>query len=150
MENEFFMRPDLFWFILGLAFFLLELIIPGFVIFFFGIGAWVTSLVCLIWEPGLDLMLIIFFVTSVVSLILLRRFFKRKFFRENDGSPSTLKDEFVGREAVALEDIPDGKRGRIEFKGAPWTAIATGDIKKNDAVIITEKESINLIVKLKK
>jgi len=150
METEFFMRPDLFWFILGLVFFLLELIIPGFVIFFFGIGAWLTSLVCLIWEPGLDLMLIIFFVTSVLSLILLRRFFKRKFFRENAGSPDTLKDEFVGREAIALEDIANGSRGKIEFKGAPWTAIATSDIKKGNSVIITEKESINLIVKLKK
>ena len=41
-------RPELMWFILGLILFLLELVIPGFFIFFFGLGAWVTALVCLI------------------------------------------------------------------------------------------------------
>lgn len=149
METEFFMRPDLFWFLLGLAFFLLELVIPGFVIFFFGLGAWICSLMCLIANPSLDLQLIVFFTTSVISLLLLRKIFTKRFFKENSGSPNTLKDEFIGHEAIALEDIQSGNKGKIEFKGAPWTAESLGGIKKGDTVIITEKESIKLIVKPK-
>ncbi len=149
MDSEFFMRPDLFWFLLGLAFFLFELIIPGFVIFFFGLGAWVTSLICLVANPGLDLQIIIFSITSILSLILLRNMFTKRFFNKDGSSPDILDDEFIGKEAVAIVDIAKGSRGRVEFKGAPWTASSDEDIKKGQTVVITEKESINLIVKPK-
>jgi membrane protein implicated in regulation of membrane protease activity len=52
MIENIFSRPELFWFILGLVFFLAELIIPGFFIFFFGLGAWMAAVACLIWDPG--------------------------------------------------------------------------------------------------
>ena len=149
MDSEFFMRPDLFWFFLGLAFFLLELIIPGFVIIFFGFGAWITSLVCLIANPGLDLQIIIFAVTSILSLILFRKMLTRRFFKEGGASPETLADEFIGHEALALENIPKGLKGRVEFKGTPWTASSRDDIESGQIVEIIDKESINLIVKLK-
>jgi inner membrane protein len=73
-------RPELFWFLIGLVMFLLELVIPGFFIFFFGLGAWVTALVCLIGEPGTNLQIIIFALTSVLSLVALRRIIQKKFF----------------------------------------------------------------------
>lgn len=149
MDSEFFMRPDLFWFFLGLAFFLLELLIPGFVIFFFGFGAWITSLVCLIANPGLDLQIIIFSITSILSLILLRKMLTRRFFKEGGDSPELLRDEFIGKDAIALENISKGTKGRVEFKGTPWTATPNEDIKSGQTVEITGKESINLIVKPK-
>jgi membrane protein implicated in regulation of membrane protease activity len=149
MDSEFFMRPDLFWFLLGLVFFLLELMIPGFVIIFFGLGAWLTSLICLIANPGLDLQIIIFSITSILSLLLLRKMVTKKFFKEGGEAPETLGDEFISKEAVALEDIASGTRGRVEFKGTPWTATPDEDIKKGQIVRIIAKESINLIVKPK-
>lgn len=149
MESEFFMRPDLFWFFLGLAFFLLELMIPGFVIIFFGVGAWVTSLTCLIANPGLDLQIIIFSLTSILTLLLLRKMLTKRFFKEGEDSPTTLADEFIGKEAIALEDIKGGKKGKIEFKGTTWTASANDDIKSGQTVIITDKKSIQLIIKSK-
>ena len=74
----------------------------------------------------------------------------KRFFGEGGKSPDTLGDEFIGMEALALEDIPAGKKGKVEFKGTPWTARARDDIKSGQAVEITDKESINLIVKSKK
>lgn len=150
MDSEFFMRPDLFWFILGLVFLILELVLPGFVIIFFGIGAWLTSLVCLIFNPGLDLQIIIFSITSILSLLLLRKMLAKKFFNEGGKSPDTLEDEFIGMEALALEDITSGSKGKVEFKGTSWKALATNDVRSGQAVEITGKESINLIVKSKK
>ncbi|MDO9339567.1 MAG: NfeD family protein, partial [Bacteroidales bacterium] len=73
MIANIFSRPELFWFVIGLGLFLLELVMPGFFIFFFGLGAWVTALVCLIGDPGTNLQIIIFAVISVLSLIALRR-----------------------------------------------------------------------------
>ncbi len=40
MSTSIFSRPELIWFIIGLLLFLLELVLPGFVIFFSE------------WEPG--------------------------------------------------------------------------------------------------
>ena len=143
------MRPDLFWFLLGLALLLLELIVPGLVLIFFGLGAWITALVCLIGDPGIDLQIIIFSTTSVLSLILLRRMLKNKFFKESWASPATLEEEFLNKEAIALTSFKQGAKGKVEFKGTPWIASAEADIVKGQTVIITGKESIVLIVKPK-
>jgi len=149
METDFFMRPDLFWFLLGLGLLLLELILPGFVVIFFGLGAWVTALVCLVSNPGIDLQIIIFILTSLISLAFLRRLLKNRFFKGETASPATLEEEFNNKKAVALTNIPKGETGKVEFKGSTWTATADSDIKKGDTVIITGKESIILNVKPK-
>lgn len=149
MDADFFMRPDLFWFLLGLGLLLLELVLPGFVVIFFGFGAWVTALVCLVANPGLDLQIIIFTISSLISLIFLRRLLKNRFFKGETESPATLEEEFYNKKAVALTDILKGETGKVEFKGSTWTATAESDIKKGDTVIITGKESIMLNVKPK-
>jgi len=149
METDFFMRPDLFWFLLGLFLLLLELVLPGFVVIFFGLGAWVTALLCLVANPGLDLQIIVFFVTSLISLVFLRRLLRKAFFKGESASPATLEEEFVNKKAIALTDIKKGENGKVEFKGASWQAIAEDDIIAGDTVIITGKESIVLNVKPK-
>lgn len=149
MEPDFFMRPDLFWFLLGLFLLILELVLPGFVVIFFGLGAWITALLCLIWDPGLNLQIAVFTVTSVLSLLFLRRLLTNRFFKGETNSPATLEEEFMNKQAVALTDIIKGGNGRVEFKGATWNATAEDDIKQGDRVIITGKESIMLNVKPK-
>ena len=100
-----FSKPELVWFIIGLALFLLELVLPGFVIFFFGVGAWVTALLCLIADPGINLQAIVFAVTSVLSLVLLRKMIQKRFFYSKDELSKQVEDEFTGKEAVALYDF---------------------------------------------
>lgn len=143
-------KPELLWFLIGLALFLLELVIPGFFIFFFGLGAWVTALVCLIAEPGTNLQIIIFAVTSVLSLIGLRRMIQKKFFYSKENLSEEVEDEFTGKEALAITEIGPDKRGKVEFKGTTWKAESKSDIAKGQHVIIVEKENFTLIVKPKK
>jgi membrane protein implicated in regulation of membrane protease activity len=38
------LSPVLLWFLAGLVFFALELLLPGLIVFFFGIGAWCAAL----------------------------------------------------------------------------------------------------------
>jgi membrane protein implicated in regulation of membrane protease activity len=145
-------RPELFWFIIGLALFLFELVIPGFFIFFFGLGAWVTALFCLIVDPGsiTNLQIIIFALTSLFSLIALRRIIQKKFFYSKENLSENVEDEFTGREALAITSISPVKQGKVEFKGTTWDAESKSDIKEGERVIIIEKESIKLIVEPKK
>ncbi|MCX6321610.1 MAG: NfeD family protein [Bacteroidia bacterium] len=150
MIANIFSRPELFWFLLGLVLFLLELVIPGFFIFFFGLGAWVTALVCLIWEPGTNLQIIIFAVTSVLSLIALRRIIQEKFFYSKGNLSEEVEDEFTGKEALTTTDIGPDKKGKVEFKGTTWKAESKSEIKEGQTAIIIEKENFTLIVKPKK
>jgi membrane protein implicated in regulation of membrane protease activity len=150
MIANIFSRPELFWFIVGLGLFLLELVIPGFFIFFFGLGAWVTALFCLIWEPGTNVQIIIFAVTSVLSLIALRRIIQKKFFYSKGNLSEEVEDEFTGKEALTTAEIGPDKKGKVEFKGTTWKAESKSEIKEGQTVIIIEKENFTLIVKPKK
>jgi inner membrane protein len=149
MNTAFFSRPELVWFIIGLVLFLLELILPGFVIFFFGVGAWVTALLCLIAHPGINLQAIVFAVTSVLSLLLLRKMIQKRFFYSKEELSKEVEDEFTGREAVAVNDFEPGKTGKVDFKGTSWKAESGSPIHKGDRVIIKEKENFKLIVEPK-
>ncbi|HOU02715.1 MAG TPA: NfeD family protein [Bacteroidales bacterium] len=149
MIANIFSRPELFWFILGLVFFLAELVIPGFFIFFFGLGAWAAAITCLIWNPGINLQIIIFAVVSVLSLVGLRRMIQKKFFYSKEDLSSAVEDEFTGREALALSDFGPDKAGKVEFKGTTWKAESNFKITTGQTVIIVNKENVKLIVEPK-
>jgi inner membrane protein len=150
MDTSIFSRPELVWFIIGLVLFLLELVVPGFVIFFFGFGAWVTALVCLMFHPGTNLQIIIFAVTSVLSLIGLRRIIQDKFFLgKNEGNTDSVEDEFTGKVGIAVSDFGPQIIGKVEFKGTTWNAESDSEIKEGQAVVIIKKSSFNLIVEPK-
>ncbi len=150
MNSQFLSRPEIIWFIIGLALFLLELVLPGFVIFFFGVGAWITALLCLVANPGLNLQVIVFAVTSVLSLLALRKMIQKRFFlAKDDGLSDRVEDEFTGKEAVALSDLEPGKIGKVDFKGTTWKAESESTVNKGQTVIIKNKEDFKLIVEPK-
>jgi membrane protein implicated in regulation of membrane protease activity len=150
MIQNLFSRPELFWFILGLVLFLLELALPGFIIFFFGLGAWATALICLFANPGTNLQIVIFAVFSVISLMGLRKIIQKKFFYNKGTQSEDVEDEFTGKEAIAKDDFGGVKHGKVEFKGTTWTAESESKINEGQRVTIIEKDSFKLIVEPKK
>jgi membrane protein implicated in regulation of membrane protease activity len=150
MSPSIFSKPEMIWFIIALVLFLLELVVPGFVIFFFGIGALITALVCLIAHPGINIQIIIFAVISVLSLLALRKLIQKKLFYSKESRSDAVEDEFTGKEAVAITDFGSDKKGKVEFKGTNWTAESESEIKAGQTVIIIEKDSFKLIVEPKK
>jgi inner membrane protein len=145
----------LVWFIAGVAFFLLELVVPGFVIFFFGIGAWVVGIAALFGLDNLTLQLIIFLVVSILSLVLLRKkvhgIFKgkeNKFDSKDDNKLEEFIEDVIGKKATVINDIiPGGINGRVEFRGTQWKAEADEEIKAGSIVEITCRDNITLKVK---
>ncbi len=140
------LTPPVIWFLIGLVFLLLELALPGLIIMFFGIGAWITAICILIFHPGLNIQIIIFLLSSILSLALLRKYLKKKFFHEDKTGVNTLEDEFIGKTAIAETNLVSGRQGRVDFKGTTWNAISDVDIKAGDQVKILNKDSITLIV----
>jgi inner membrane protein len=140
------LNDGLMWFCIGFAFFVIEFLFPGFIFFFFGIGAWITAIVSFFIDISLNTQIVIFIVSSLVSVVLLRNWIKRKFGTTGVNSKQ-LEDEFIGKIAKAETPIIPGSGGKVEFKGASWDASSEEYISAGEHVIITETRSILLIVK---
>lgn len=144
--SEIFAKAEVIWFIIGLALILLEFSLPGLIVIFFGAGAWITSLSCLMFDIGFNFQILIFAISSVLLLVLLRRHIKERFFGANENIDDTLMEEFIGRMATTLTDLKKNQPGKVDFKGTEWKAVADVDIKKGQQVRIVSKESITLKV----
>lgn len=135
--------PVTLWFLIGLFCVIAEFFAPGVIIVFFGVGAWVVSLLCLGVTLSVPYQISVFIMVSIGSLVLLRK----RFNPQPDGSPD-LTDDFLGRTAVVLEPIQRGRPGRVTFKGAAWKAEtrALELLEKGRFVTIVGRESIVLFV----
>jgi inner membrane protein len=107
-------------------------------------------LVCLFGNPGTNIQIVIFAITSVLLLIVLRRIIQKKFLNSKGSHSEDVEDEFTGKEALATTDFGGIKTGKVEFKGTTWTAESISEIKEGQRVIIIEKENFKLIVEPKK
>lgn len=139
----------LVWFLLGLAFVLSELMVPGVVLLFFGIGAWLAA--ALLWLGVIDSLaaaLAVFTMTSVLSLLLLRKYVVRTFRGRKSGEGlENEQQEFIGKLAtVQVEIDPKKEGGKIEFRGVQWTATASEVIEKGSSVRIIGRENLTVRV----
>jgi len=144
MEN--FLTAAVIWIIIGFVLFLLEFVIPGLILFFFAVGAWIVAILCLFLDMSINAQLIIFLVSSVASILLLRKGLSKILLKRKHPS-ELLEDEFLGKTAKAETDISPGHNGKIDFKGTTWQAASEDTIEKGDNVIIVGNESILLHVK---
>lgn len=144
MDN--FFSSGVIWFLVGLLLLLSELVMPGLVLIFFGLGAWVTALCCLFFDIGLNLQLGIFLVSSVLSLVLMRKAIREKYTNFRQGTSGDLEDDYIGQRVTALHDFGANTPGKVSFRGSNWEAIANTPVTKGQKLIITGLKSIRLIV----
>ncbi len=148
-----FLKPELIWFLVGLVLLILEFIIPGLVIGFFGAGAWIVAIVCLLsaYVAGsINAQLIIFIIASVLSLLLLRKWLKGVFIGHTKSQQDLTEDmkEFIGERAVVKEKITQKAGGKVELHGTNWEAISDEEIAEGTVVEIIAKENLTLKVKI--
>ena len=140
------LNDSLIWFCIGFVFFVLEFLIPGFILFFFGIGAWVVAAISLFFDVSINLQIILFISSSLLTVLLFRKWVRTKL--ETIGVNSNkLEDEFIGKVGKAETAIIPGSGGKVEFKGTSWDATSDDVISAGERVLITETRSILLIVK---
>jgi membrane protein implicated in regulation of membrane protease activity len=142
------LKPELIWFLIGLAMLLLELALPGLIIFFFGIGACVVAFMCLLMDISLNTQLTAFLVFSVVLLLTLRRWLKNVFVGRVDlkEGADELLHELVGKKATVTKEIRPDRAGRVEVHGTNWNAEADESIPEGTPVEIVGKHNITLKV----
>ncbi len=147
-----FLRPELIWFLVGLVMLLLEFTLPGLIIFFFGVGAWIVAALCFASayvHNSINMQLLIFLVSSILSLLILRKWLKGAFQGHTGMEQDLMKDieEFVGQRAIVVDKITPKKDGKVEFHGTNWNAQADMEIEVGGSVEILKKE--NLVLKVK-
>jgi membrane protein implicated in regulation of membrane protease activity len=138
--------PVLLWFLAGVVFFALELLLPGLIVFFFGLGAWCTALVLYLVPMTLASQLLVFLASSLLFLVLLRSFVKKIFLGrtlELDAMGEGVPIEGTGE---VIEDILPPAVGKIKYGGSFWQARADQPLTRGTAVRILEKK--NLTVKV--
>jgi membrane protein implicated in regulation of membrane protease activity len=146
-------NPTLLWFLLGLALIFLEFVVPGVILVFFGIGAWAAAVTTYFGlTASFQSQSLLFAVTSILLLVVLRKWIKGKFYGHVGDVQDQTKnlDEFTGQSVVVLEDvIPNKMEGAVEFKGARWRAVSVEHIKNGEMAIITGVDGITLKVRKK-
>lgn len=138
MDSSFF-TPYFIWFFIGFVFVVLELAVPGFILFFFGIGAWLTAFLLVFVDFSVQWQLAIFIVSSLVSLLGLRRFALNIFqgFSQQKDASAVFEDS--GQLVEVVEDILLDKPGQIKYRGSFWKAVSSVALKKGEMAILSEK-----------
>ncbi len=138
--------PILLWFLTGVLFLVLELLLPGLIVFFFGLGAWCAALVLYLVPMSLSYQLLVFLVSSLLFLIVLRSTLKKVFWGrtlDKDAMDSSLPLTGTGE---VIEDILPPALGKIKYSGSFWQACADQPLSKGTVVRILDKK--NLIIKV--
>ncbi len=125
-------NASLFWFLLGVVFLVLEAVTPGFFLIFFGLGAWVVSLVLFFTPMGHNIQWLLFIVVSVASLLVFRRKFKALFqgrlAKADNMDDPVINDRYIGREVLIIQEAGPDQPGLAELDGTNWRARSEGPV----------------------
>ena len=144
-------NPILVWFLIGLALLLSEFMLPGIILVFFGVGAWIVALTTWIGlTGGTTSQLLVFAVSSILLLVLLRRWFRARFLGHKTGEQDPLHnlDDLTG-EAVTVSTAiePGSGEGKVEYKGASWSARSETPLDAGSRAVGTAVDGITLVVR---
>lgn len=142
---ESFLNSAVIWFLIGFACFLLEFVLPGLILFFFAVGAWIVAILSLFIDMDLNTQIIVFLASSILTILLFRKWVKQIMWTKKHSTE--LEDEFLGKTGKAETFIGPGQIGKVDFKGTSWDAKSEDIIEKGENVTIIGNDSILLIVK---
>ncbi len=136
------------WLYAGAFLMFLELLVPGLVVFFFGLAA---ATVGLAWFAIGDAFtqtaqLAAFSVLSILYIVLLRRVLKNLFSGRTADANRVMEDEYVGRLAKVTAAIQPPHMGRIELGDAEWSATSDQPLDVGTDVKIVAQQNLTLKV----
>ena len=144
-----FLSAGWLWMYIGGGLMLAEILMPGFVVFFFGLSA-VTlgGLILLLpdaFRLSLTWQLALFSLFSIVYLVTLRKYMKSIFLGDSEDTISAM-DEYAGRLGEVTAEIAPGLPGRVIVGDAEWDAAAVSAIAAGTKVKILSRKNLTLTV----
>jgi inner membrane protein len=145
-----FLEGYVIWFIAGVIIMLFEFEFPGFIIFFFGVGAWITGFgIAFGILESLDAKMLTWIISSVLLLFVLRKYVKNIFlgFTSKTDSGEKQTDDFIGKTVeIAEKTGPDFQIGKVKFQGSFWKAKSKEVKNVGEKATIVGKENITLTI----
>ena len=132
----------LIWFLIGVGFLIAEFIIPTFILFFFAIGAVIVSIVTAFYDLSINSQIILFALSSIISLILLRNYMNNIFKgEESKGKDKYFDNSINSNENIAIvsKTIQSNNFGEIKYKGTFYKAQSENLIEKGKKVKVVNK-----------
>lgn len=136
------------WMYTGILFFIIEIFSPGFIVACLGVGALSASITAYL-GYGIDAQLVVFAVTTLISLFLIRPLLYKKGIKNID-KIKTNTDALLGRIGLVTETIDNvNNKGRVSIDGDQWRAHSLNNeiIEKNTQIEVVDIESTIVTVK---
>ena len=139
----------LVWVIAGLLLVLFEFAVPGFIIFFFGVGALLVALLQWLVPAPLAWQLIAWAALSAALLFGCRHYLPQVFRGTSAKKPVDADERFAEGEesAVVVEGAPAGASGKVEFQGSLWQARFETEHAAGDRVAVIRRENLTLFIR---
>lgn len=136
------------WLLLGLFFLLAEMMTPGgFYLIFFGASALIVGSLAAFKFTGPEWMeWLLFSLFSIVTLLFFRQPLLKRFQTADTGKEI---DSLVGEVAVVLDPIAVDAIGKVELRGAAWSARNVGEspVTKGQRCRVIQVEGLTLWVR---
>ncbi len=132
----------LIWFLAGLAFLMLELVLPGLIVIFFAFGSFIASVSAWLLDINVTVQTWIFMISSLLLLFTLRKYGIRIFKGDvQNKMDDNYVDSKIGKHAVVTKKITPELQGEIKFMGSFWRAVSKSTIEEGSTVVIVSKAS---------
>ena len=144
-----FLSAGWLWMYIGGGLMLAEILMPGFVVFFFGLSAVTLGGLMLVLPEAFSItlawQLALFSLFSIVYLVTLRRYLKGIFLGDSEDTISAT-DEFAGRMGEVRSAIVPGVPGRVIVGDAEWDAVAVEAVAVGTKVKVLSRKNLTLTV----
>lgn len=145
------MSSSLIWFVLGVVFFVAELMTPAMVLLFFGVGAWAAAVLALL-DFRADGQIIAFISVTLITLLALRRRLRTVFGgkslsnNENPADPSPAQHPLAGQRGTVSRGIVPGSPGEVSVGGSFWRAMAATPLAPGRDVVVLGADPHNTLL----
>ena len=127
-----------YWLIGSIVFFILEIIIPSFVVFNLGVGALFAALAATL-NMSIEWQIFVFCLFTILSFFLIRPTLLKWAYNRSH-QINTNVDAYVGRQAVVVDEInPSDEKGSVKLDGSVWQA------RSADGSVIPSGKTVQII-----
>jgi len=134
------MSTYLIWFLAGASFLIGEFLLPGFILFFFSLGALIVSFVTFFLNLSINSQIILFALSSVISLLIFRKYLKN-IFKGTEEKNKDFDDSIKAQleTATVSKTIGANSLGEIKYKGTFYKAKSDHPIEEGEIVKVLKK-----------
>lgn len=109
------------WFVLAVALFVLETVIPGVHFIWFGAAAVIVGILGITFDIAWQWQLIAFAVISCVTVFFVRRYASPDLAASDEPDLNIRASQYIGRMVTVVEEISGG-RGKVRVGDTIWSA----------------------------